>query len=152
MIQGGAAGLMATGNNAGLGNSIVIAGLAIQVISFGLFIVTAVVFQYRINIFPTPESYNNLEVPWKKNLNGLYAMSILVIIRSVFRVVEYSMGYDGYPLTHEWTLYIFDSTPMFFVMVIFYFYYPSNLRLPPKDGESFNMNVVSVHTAEAGGK
>lgn len=150
MIQGGAAGLMVTGNNVSLGNNIVIAGLGIQVISFGLFIATAVLFQIRINKFPTAESYNNPNVPWKKNLNGLYAMSVLVLIRSIFRVVEYSMGYNGYPLTHEWTLYIFDSTPMFFVMVIFYFYYPSKLRLPPKDGEVSSVHLVSVHAGEGG--
>jgi RTA1 like protein len=148
MIQGGAAGLMVTGNNVSLGNNIVIAGLAIQVISFGLFITTAVVFQVRINKFPTAESYNNPDVPWKKNLNGLYTMSVLVLIRSIFRVVEYSMGYNGYPLTHEWALYIFDSTTMFFLMVIFYFYYPSRWRLPPKDGEAGSVNLVSVHARE----
>jgi hypothetical protein len=150
MIQGGAAGLMVTGNNVSLGNNIVIAGLAIQVISFGLFIATAVVFQVRINKFPTASSYNKPGVPWKKNLNGLYAMSVLVLTRSTFPVVEYSMGYNGYPLTHEWTLYIFDSTPMFFVVVIFYFYYPSKLCLSPKDEELGSVNLVSVHAGEGG--
>jgi hypothetical protein len=37
MIQGGTARLMVTWNNVVLGNNIVIAGLATQVISFGLF-------------------------------------------------------------------------------------------------------------------
>jgi len=34
----------------------------------------------------------------------LHVMSVLVLIRSIFRAVEYSMGYVGYALTHEWTL------------------------------------------------
>lgn len=63
MIQGDAARLVATWNNVVLGNNIVIAGPAIQVISFGLFIITAVIFQVRISKFPTAESYNNPDVP-----------------------------------------------------------------------------------------
>jgi hypothetical protein len=57
----------------------------------------------------------------------LYAVSVLIIIRSVFRVVEYAFGNDGYPLAHEWTLFIFDSVPMTLVTAIFFFRYPSNL-------------------------
>jgi RTA1 like protein len=144
-IQGGAAGLMVTGKNVDLGNKIVIAGLILQAISFGLFILTTIVFQVRILKFPTPESYNNPDIPWRQNLNGLYAMSVLVIIRSIFRVVEYSMGNDGYPLNNEWTLYIFDSVPMFLVMVAFYFRYPSKIRPPTKDAETGNVNLVSVN-------
>jgi hypothetical protein len=146
MIQGGAAGLMATGNNVALGNNIVIAGLAIQVLSFGLFIVTAIVFQVRIGKFPTAESYNNPDVPWKQSLWGLYVMSVLVLVRSVFRVVEYGLGYDGYALEHEWTLYAFDSVPMFSVMVVFLWRYPSRLRMLPKDGEVGNVELGQIDT------
>ena len=148
MIQGGAAGLMVTGNNVALGNDIVIAGLGIQVLFFGLFIVTAVIFQIRIARFPTAESYNNPDVPWKQSLWGLYAMSVFVLIRSVFRVVEYSLGYDGYALEHEWTLYAFDSVPMFFVMVVFLWKYPNRLRLPPKDGEARIVELVQVDAVQ----
>jgi hypothetical protein len=143
-IQGGAAGLMVTGKNVDLGNKIVVTGLILQVISFGLFILTAVVFQVRILKFPTPESFNNTNIPWKRDLNGLYAMSALAITRSIFRVVEYSLGNDGYPLNNEWTLYIFDSVPMFFVMVILYFRYPSKIRPPARGAETGNLDLVSV--------
>lgn len=146
MIQGGAAGLMVTGNNVSLGNNIVIAGLAIQVISFGLFICVSIVFHNRINKFPTRESVLEEDMPWRQNLYGLYVMSVLVLIRSVFRVVEYSMGYDGYALAHEWTLYVFDSVPMVGVMIVFFWRYPSRLRLPPKDGEAGSAELVQIQT------
>lgn len=58
----------------------------------------------------------------------LYAVSALIMIRSIFRVVEYIMGQNGYPLEHEWTLYIFDSCLMFAVTVIFYWRYPNELE------------------------
>lgn len=58
----------------------------------------------------------------------LYAVSGLIMIRSIFCVVEYLMGNEGYPLSHEWTLYIFDSVLMLLVTVIFYLRYPSKLQ------------------------
>jgi hypothetical protein len=44
LVQGGAAGLMVTASNSGIGQDMVMAGLLIQVIMFGLFMVTALVF------------------------------------------------------------------------------------------------------------
>lgn len=58
----------------------------------------------------------------------LYAVSALIMIRSIFRVAEYIMGNDGYLLTHEWPLYLFDSLLMFAVTVIFYLRHPSALQ------------------------
>ena len=57
----------------------------------------------------------------------LYGVSALIIVRSIFRIVEYVMGTDGYPLTHEWTLYVFDTVPMLVVSALFYFRYPDNI-------------------------
>jgi hypothetical protein len=111
----------------------VIAGLAIQLISFSIFWLTAIIFEKRINRSPTPESLLP-GMPWKKSLNMLYAVSALIIIRSVFRIIEYVLGSDGYPLSHEWTLYIFDSAPMATVMIIFFIWYPSDIK-PTKDLE-----------------
>jgi hypothetical protein len=123
LVQGGAAGLMVTGDHAKLGEGIVIAGLLIQVIMFGLFAVTAVIFNRRVGQSPTAESSSS-SFPWKKSMRMLYIVSALIMVRSLFRVVEYAMGSDGYPLMHEWTLYIFDSVLMFIVMVVYYLWYP----------------------------
>jgi hypothetical protein len=49
----------------------------------------------------------------------LYIISVLIMVRSVFRVVEYIMGNDGYLLSHGWTLYIFDAALMLGVVVLF---------------------------------
>ncbi|KAJ5749172.1 uncharacterized protein N7511_010868 [Penicillium nucicola] len=106
----------------------VVGGLAIQLVSFTLFWVTAIVFARRLRRSPTSECVKP-GVPWKQSLNMLYAVSGLILIRSIFRIVEYVMGNDGYPLMHEWTLYIFDSVPMAIVMVIFFVWYPDQLSL-----------------------
>lgn len=130
VVQGSAAGLMVTGNNPKLGEGIVIAGLMIQTIVFGFFLVTAFVFQRRAQMNPTDESCD-ASVPWQKSMRMLFIVSALITVRSCFRVVEYAMGNDGYLLGHEWTLYIFDSVLMFIVMVVYYLWYP-NWIVPQK--------------------
>jgi hypothetical protein len=38
-------------------------------------------------------------------------------------------------MSHEWTLYVFDSVPMFLVTVIFFTRYPRNMIHKPDDNE-----------------
>lgn len=134
LVQGSASGIMATGNNATLGSNIVVAGLVIQVIMFGLFIITSIVFEVRMRRSPTSESFDE-RINWMSRLRTLYAVSALILIRSVFRVVEYAAGNDGYPLTHEWMLYVFDSVLMIISMLIWAIWHPGTLQqhIPPKE-------------------
>lgn len=133
VVQGGAAGLMVTGSNAAIGQDIEMVGLLIQVIMFAFFVVTALVFQIRTQRDPRFESDGLIS--WKRHLYLLYAVSLLIMIRSIFRVVEYGMGTNGYPLTHEWTLYIFDSLLMWSVMVSWLIWYPGELSRPESSME-----------------
>lgn len=58
----------------------------------------------------------------------LYATSALILIRCIFRIIEYAMGSEGYLLAHEWPLYIFDALLMVATMAIFYVWYPSQIQ------------------------
>ncbi|KAJ5311996.1 RTA1 like protein [Penicillium antarcticum] len=127
VVQAGGSGMMVNSSLTNIGQGVVIAGLCLQVLSFCLFIITAYVFQTRMRRNPTAESLD-IGIPWKQHLYSLYAISGLVLIRSVFRVVEYALGNEGYLLSNEWTLYVFDSVPMFAAMVIFGVWYPSDLK------------------------
>lgn len=127
IVQGNSSSLSVLGY-ATWGKVCVIAGLAIQLISFSLFWVTAIVFARRLRRAPTPECLKP-GIPWQQSLNMLYAVSALILVRSVFRIIEYVMDNDGYPLKHEWTMYVFDSVPMVAVMVIFFMWYPDRMSL-----------------------
>jgi hypothetical protein len=64
------------------------------------------------------------DLPWKRHLINLYFTSALIMIRSIFRVVEYIGGNAGYLLSHEVFLYVFDAMLMVFVMVSFNWVHP----------------------------
>jgi hypothetical protein len=116
------------------GEKLVIAGLFVQLLFFGLFIVTAGIFHVRITKVPTPPSLAR-DIPWKKHMYVLYGASLLIMIRSIFRVVEYIQGHDGYLLRHEVYLYIFDAVLMFLTMLIFNWSHPSEVRALLRGGK-----------------
>ncbi|KAE8373050.1 RTA1 like protein [Aspergillus bertholletiae] len=129
LVQGSGAGMMAIGSLSKTGQNIVLAGLILQIVAFSLFIVTAAIFYQRITRYITaPAAFSTNEVPWKKHLWNLFAISGLILIRSIFRVIEYALGSDGYLLKQEWCLYIFDTVPMFIAMVCFAICHPAELQ------------------------
>jgi hypothetical protein len=109
-----------------LGQHVITGGLGIQVLFFGVFIVVAGIFHYRIARSPTTRS-QSLSIPWERYLYILYLASLLIMVRSLFRIVEYVMGQDGILLKHEIYLYIFDATLMCIMMILFNIWHPSKI-------------------------
>jgi hypothetical protein len=99
-----------------------------------LFHCVSISFDYAIHKAPTVQSYSS-NIPWHKHLKVLYLASILISVRSVFRVVEYAQGNDRYLLRHEYFLYVFDSMLMFPVMVVFNIVHLSEIKSLLKRGK-----------------
>lgn len=114
-------------DNRSTGESVIIGGLFVQIAFFGFFLISAALFQMRIGSHPTAESVADY-IPWRKHLFALHASSILILIRSIFRVVEYLQGSEGYLLSTEVFIYVFDGLLMFFVLVIFVVIHPSEIN------------------------
>lgn len=135
-----AGGTLASMHN---GERLVIIGLFVQIIFFGFFIIVSILFHNRIHNGPTHASQSlkasslSLKTSWEGLLYALYASSTAILIRSIFRVVEYIQGNDGYLLRNEVWLYLFDAVLMFAVMMIFNFVHPSEV-IPTKKGKRTN--------------
>ena len=137
---------MATGDgkNFKTGETVVEIGLVFQILVFGFFVVTAAVFHWRMNKVPTSKVLAG-GIPWKKHMWTLYIASILILVRSIFRLVEYTQGNDGYLLSHEVFLYVFDGVLMMFVMVIFAWIHPSEVYAMLKGGPGAKAVKKGVH-------
>lgn len=132
LVQASGAGLRV---QAGMGNStmdpelgshIIVGGLIFQIIIFGLFIVTALMFHLKFR--RDTKSHESDHVPWRSTLVMLYLTSTFVMVRNIFRAIEYAMGSDGYLLSVEWAVYVFDATLMTLTMAAFFLRYPSQLQ------------------------
>ncbi|KAF4878618.1 Protein RTA1 [Colletotrichum siamense] len=119
-LQAGGGGVQAAGtlDLYEAGEKIIIAGLFVQIVVFGFFVVTSLLFHVRLSRNPTTTALEG-GTPWRRYLYVLYATSAIILIRSVFRVVEYLQGNKGYLISHEIFLYIFDTLLMAIVMAIF---------------------------------
>ncbi|EED22449.1 conserved hypothetical protein [Talaromyces stipitatus ATCC 10500] len=134
IVQLGGGGLMASSDasQAQMGSHIVLAGLLLQIIIFGFFVVVALVFHLRMCATPTYQAHNP-SLPWKKSLYVLYITCTFIMIRSIVRVAEFVEGFEGTIILHEVYLYVFDAVPMAGVMFIYCIWYPSHYsRQAPK--------------------
>lgn len=109
------------------GERIVIIGLIVQIVFFSLFAVTAAVFHMRLVGSMSAKAAVS-GIPWQRYLYTLYIASGLILVRSVFRLIEYAQGNSGYLISHEVYMYIFDSVLMFLAMVLFTWEHPSQLN------------------------
>lgn len=112
-----------TPSSASLANNIVLGGLILQVLFFGLFVLVASIFHARMRrdlaLCSTASS-----LPWSRYLWVLYSGSLLIVVRCVFRIAEYAGGQDGVLMGTETYLYVFDATLMVLVMVVFSVQHP----------------------------
>jgi hypothetical protein len=108
------------------GNNIILAGLGIQVLFFGFFIITAIVFHIRLARNPTAQSYA-VTAPWHIFLYVLYASSLLIMIRSLYRMVDYGMGINGPMMKSEGYFFGLDLVLMLIVMIMYAWFHPSRI-------------------------
>ncbi|PYH45455.1 RTA1 domain-containing protein [Aspergillus saccharolyticus JOP 1030-1] len=132
VVQGSGVGLMVRATGQTTSKAITVVGLLIQVIMFSFFIVVTVVFHRRVKAQLQQQQQQQIRLgeygrPLGRLLYMLYAVSALILVRSIFRVIEYAMGLHGYILTHEWTLYVFDSVLMWSVMVMWAVGFPGTI-------------------------
>ncbi|PYH76636.1 RTA1-domain-containing protein [Aspergillus uvarum CBS 121591] len=83
------------------GETIIKIGLIIQVIFFGLFILTSVLFHVRLVKSGFAKRYAR-NVPWRRHMHALYIGSVFIFIRCIFRLIEYDQGTTGALLQHEY--------------------------------------------------
>jgi len=106
------------------GKNIILIGLWIQIAFFGVFLLVALLFQFRgrHHFKRLPQGLG-----WQKHMYTLYAISFLILVRSLFRVIEYIQGVDGYLYTHEVFLYVFDAALVFIAMAAMNFVHPADI-------------------------
>lgn len=124
LVQGSGAGFMASSTEGQkTGSMIIVGGLVVQLLFFGVFFVALIIFDVRCrrqDLSKHIVSYNgNTNLHWHTVVVALYIASTLISIRCVFRAIEFATGFDGYLQSHEAYFYVFDALPMVATMAIF---------------------------------
>lgn len=108
------------------GKTVVVAGLGVQLFAFAGFVLMAAVFHGRLNAEPTPTAMRT-HVTWRRHFWALYAVSVLVVVRSAFRLAEFVEGPEGPLYKTETYLYVFDAAVMVGVVLVLAVVHPGLL-------------------------
>ncbi|GAA5989630.1 hypothetical protein JCM5350_003201 [Sporobolomyces pararoseus] len=126
------------GTESAIGHAIAIGGLVLQVVSYSLFCTLLISFRKQVpRMFPHIEEQVN-RFSWRSfrfwsnqpitdyqfllTLMGITSIGIL--IRCVFRVIEFAVGFTGYIATHEVFFYLFDALPLLLSMSLYSIFWP----------------------------
>lgn len=128
LLQAGGGGMMAQASMAKTGQAAMLVGLFVQLLFFGFFLIISLLLWKRLH--GSPKAYS---VPqhgkhsWVTLLKLMLCAAVVIILRCIFRVIEFAQGHDGYLASHEVYMYIFDTAPMFAVQTMFHFVYAADV-------------------------
>ncbi|KAF2742563.1 RTA1-domain-containing protein [Sporormia fimetaria CBS 119925] len=111
------------GSQADVGTNVLIGGLGLQVVTFVWFLSIVTRFWWctqgrtGVKAGAPPQ--------WMRVLQAICVSSCLILIRSVYRVIEFALGIEGYPFTHEWIFYVFEALPMLPAIAVFCYVHPA---------------------------
>ncbi|PNP59680.1 hypothetical protein FNYG_14890 [Fusarium nygamai] len=131
VVQACGAGILVNANNTAdqnSGENVILAGLALQVVILVIFLICAGVFHARLAKRGLIGAINP-RLYLVIMLGELYTCAILILIRNVFRLVEFGLGDDGYLQRYEWPIYVFDILLMAMVMALALSWYPVDLHI-----------------------
>jgi hypothetical protein len=144
--QGAGGGISASADPdaANLGHKIALVGVILQAVAFGTFTIFLIYFGMRVkSLYPekwnVKRQYNRgslLNIFSKQAIDDwriLYWAMLLAavgfIVRSIFRAVEFSQGYDGYLVTTESYFYLLDALPICLSCCVFVALYPPRFMM-----------------------
>ncbi|KAF9289597.1 hypothetical protein BGZ68_009015 [Mortierella alpina] len=138
-IQMSAGGLQASAGDdnpkmADLGDKLFLTGVTAQGLSYLLFTALLTVALQRL-IADRKQNCSGLKATGWWGLdrnttfiaNALYFSSIFIILRSVYRIVEFTQGYSGYLISHEVYLFVLDAGPLVLAIGVWAFMWPTVL-------------------------
>ncbi|EKG09745.1 RTA-like protein [Macrophomina phaseolina MS6] len=106
-------GFMAINLENEMGKHIIVGGLIMQLSTYGFFVVVAASFYQRVDALPPAKKQRHSQIRWQHHLKSIFIVSVFIIIRSIFRIVEYAQGFDGYFFTHEVFLYVYQCSKIY---------------------------------------
>ncbi|KAH7173338.1 RTA1 like protein-domain-containing protein [Fusarium flagelliforme] len=111
---------------------IIVSGLSFQIYFFGFFTSVLHIVHSRVIEAPTRQS-TDLTMPWKRWIIVLYLCCGFILIRSIYRVIEYATGPLGVLQSTEIYFYVFDAGSMFIVAALLNIFHPRQLAGISKD-------------------
>lgn len=105
-----------------VGVNILITGLAIQVVTVIAFLILCWKFSDRAYFGRGRRP--DAPVLADRAFKAICISTALIAVRSIYRLIEFALGVEGYPFSNEWPFYVLEAVPMLFAISIFSLWYP----------------------------
>ncbi|KAH7408844.1 RTA-like protein [Cadophora sp. MPI-SDFR-AT-0126] len=114
-----------------MGQMTMLGGLFVQLLFFGFFLLVSLIFFIRMRNSPAryaiPKYGKHTGVSL---LRLLFATAGLIILRCIFRAIEFGQGHASYLASYKAYMYLFDAFPMFVVQVMFHVIHVGDVFAP----------------------
>ncbi|EPQ30891.1 uncharacterized protein PFL1_01788 [Pseudozyma flocculosa PF-1] len=155
LIQSAAGGIQASADadykKAQLGDNLFLAGVTLQGISYLVFTLLIVVAVFRMRKLGGAQRSSRF-LPANHPIMKMFFLflfsSLCIIIRSVYRIVEFSQGYDGYLNRHEIYLFLLDALPLILAIGTWVAIWPSTLLDKGAQRVREDLQLTSVESGE----
>jgi hypothetical protein len=135
------------GGDTATGTHIMVAGIVFQLFSITIFVFCAADFIRRVMRRRLLQTVTGSVVP----LFAAMILSIVCIyIRSIYRTIELSQGWDGYLITHESYFIALDGAMMVISVAVFNVLHPGWM-LPSGKTDGYKMERLSIERPDQGG-
>ncbi|KAK2827864.1 hypothetical protein FQN49_007267 [Arthroderma sp. PD_2] len=128
------------GNSKTTGENVLKGGLALQLITFSLFLALVARFHSRAKAV----SKNGIDSGLFKVLLGIYISGFFIEVRCIYRLIEFILGIDGYPFRHEWPLYVLEASPMLLAMCTLAYFHPG--KWLPRESLNSDSAAEELHS------
>ncbi|THV08489.1 RTA1-like protein [Dendrothele bispora CBS 962.96] len=118
------------------GSRVFLAGLALQLLSFLIFTCIFSLFIYRVHRHEHGTFSMDGNKVWYKDWRSLASIQLIscigILIRSVYRTIELSEGFQGRLTTSEAFFYGLDTLPLFLAIVVYVPFWPGRFIVESK--------------------
>ncbi|KAE8154591.1 RTA1 like protein-domain-containing protein [Aspergillus avenaceus] len=121
-LIGGVCAISHTESTVKLGYNIAKAGLVVQLVTFGFF----TVLSFRFFFTTRDSSIVFSDDRWRRLLVVVNFACVLIFVRSVYRLIEFCEGDDGYLNAHEWNYYVFEAAVIVPAVAVFNIVHPAD--------------------------
>ncbi|KAI0303352.1 RTA1-domain-containing protein [Multifurca ochricompacta] len=134
-------GGIASGTQPDLGGHIALGGIVLQLVVLLFYTALSAEFLIRFNLDrPSRHSgkkgadpRSTVDMPMAYMLIGMSAMTIFLLIRSIYRTIELSGGWNGKVISTQWLFNVFDGAMIVLAIFTLNFFHPG-VFLRGKDG------------------